>query len=146
MSKFITIPGFSKMSAQKVFNMSAAHLLKQNSMSINSTKTTCAYRGERGKACAAGVFLTDEGARNYNGDSWEELILDSRIPKIHKELVDTLQSIHDGPMAIRNRLLSKSVKVRKPAQAKHVKTWPEQLRKLAQDFSLDDSVVDACKK
>jgi hypothetical protein len=102
---YLTIPSFKSMSAQEVFDMSAGHLLKQGKQCQDDTET-CLYRGENGMACAAGVFLTDEGAKAADNPKemlghscptagWEHLVFLEAVPCKHVELIRALQGIHD---------------------------------------------------
>ena len=131
-TKYATIPGFEQLTAQQVFDMSASHLLKQMEQSLlpgwseNSPNGRCFYRGENGLKCAAGVFLTEEGARECDlydncgsGSGWRELVHARLVPDTNESLIQRLQLIHDHYW---------------PSE------WREKLIALAADFGLDDSV------
>jgi hypothetical protein len=67
-------------------------------------KRYCAYRGEQGRRCAAGIFISDE---NYSGkmegqiaftDAVKSGLLASGFPDKyeHRHLLLELQKVHDG--------------------------------------------------
>jgi len=120
-TKYATIPGFENMTAQQVFDMSASHLLKQMGRS-QSDSEACLYRGPNGLKCAAGVFLTDEGAEaadNSCENTWGGVVARRIAPPENESLIESLQNIHDY---------------------RRIDTWREQLKLLAECEGLDDSV------
>ena len=132
-TKYATIPGFEQLTAQQVFDMSASHLLKQMEQSLlpgwleNSPNGRCLYRGDHGLKCAAGVFLTDGGAKKCDeydddegsGSGWVALTIAGLVPNTNVDLILRLQLIHDNYW---------------PSE------WRGKLIALAADFGLDDSV------
>ncbi len=112
---------------QEVFDKVFAHLLKQNRRSIAGS--TCAYRDERGGACAAGCVISD---KEYN-PQWEGkaiwgLIDDLKLPNLYRfrELLRLAQDIHDKAPNdnFRHYVVTRG-------------------RHLAEGFKLDTKVLDA---
>lgn len=109
-----TIPGFESLTAQQVFDMSAKHLLTQ--MKQSKKGNFCVYSGEGGLKCAAGIFLTEEGAKECDkfgeedaeGSGWAALLRATMVPPQNAELIECLQDIHDdrnGPSEWRYKLI-----------------------------------------
>ena len=125
-SAYATIPGFEEMSAQDIFNLSASHLLKQRKR-CESDEETCLYRKD-GMACAAGVFLTDEGAKKADsyadkgggGLAWDAVVAAGLAPDHHTRLILDLQGVHDG--------------------SDDPELWRDQLHKLAAEYQLNSDV------
>lgn len=82
-----------EMTEQEVFEASATHLLEQSERSF-SDDGDCAYKGEEGECCAAGIFV-----QNYSpemeGVSWADAVRDYNQSNSHFDLVKTLQLVHD---------------------------------------------------
>lgn len=123
MPNYMTIPGFEDMTAQQVFDMSAAHLLRQ--MVRSEKPGACLYRsGEL--ACAAGVFLTDAGAEiadsmgGSDGSPWDRVVAAKIAPSTNESLIGSLQAIHD---------------FREPDE------WRRALRLLAKEYNLNHAVL-----
>ena len=94
------------MQNQEVFDKVVAHLRQQKKKSIytyevydGKTCTSCAYRGDNGLKCAAGIFIPDE---DYVVDMENTPISSSRIfpvlkrQNINFDLLKSLQIVHDG--------------------------------------------------
>ena len=45
MDKFATIPGFKKMSKQRIFNLAVAHIAKTRKPSVDPSNRSCVYAG-----------------------------------------------------------------------------------------------------
>ena len=131
-TKYATIPGFEQLTAQQVFDMSASHLLKQMEQSRdprirqNAPNGLCLYRNDAGLKCAAGVFLTEERAKECDlydncgtGSGWKVLVEVGLVPKPNCDLIDRLQKLHDNNW---------------PSD------WREKLITLAAECGLNDSV------
>jgi hypothetical protein len=123
-----------KQLTQQVFDRVAGHLLKQGRRSTRLRGFTydCAYRGDAGLQCAAGVLIDDahytpalEG-RSINTDGPAKALCASLgvddLDRDTAELVLHLQSIHDN---------------REPDQ------WLAELSLLAAVYCLDESILDA---
>jgi len=102
--KKVTIANLAKVTAQEVFDYVANHLLTQieKSREVHKHKDvqglTCAYRGQNGLMCAAGVLFTDaqyKKAGDIEKRAWRDLAENGPVPKHHKDLIATLQSVHD---------------------------------------------------
>jgi len=95
------------MNAQEVFNTVVAHLRAQGKQSL-SKDGTCAYRGEDGLKCAAGILIEDneyvpemehrtfralltQAGASYYCASLAQRFTDPGI----KEMIYTLQDVHD---------------------------------------------------
>lgn len=91
------------MGKQQVFDKVATHLLTQNEASetADGPSTVCAYRGDTGLKCAAGILIKDE---HYSPDLERcgvsdpdvmNALLLSGVDRSAIGLVLNLQSIHD---------------------------------------------------
>jgi hypothetical protein len=86
---------------QEVFNIVSAHLLTQIKRSIkrlnSSYFSACAYRGNEGLKCAAGVLIPDE---QYEPEMeckfWDELVKANYVENKFVEEIAELQFIHDS--------------------------------------------------
>lgn len=86
-------------------------LIKQGGPSLLPSEDghRCAYRGEGGRKCAAGVLIPDEVFDSeFNiGISWHTLVSALDLPKEHLDLICTMQSAHD--QAFRGKLWNESL-------------------------------------
>ena len=81
---------------QEVFNIVSTHLLTQGQMSLN-TNGDCAYRGENGLMCAAGILIPDEAYRpGMETLRWSTLIDRKLIENKFRDEINDLQNIHDS--------------------------------------------------
>ena len=111
---------------QEVFDIVAAHMLKQNKKSISYTLSNdfvrCAYRGNNGLKCAAGCLIPDEiYNRDFESVSWQLLVVIHHFPYNHATLITRLQYIHDNY---------------------EPKNWREELTDLAIRYSLKPDVLN----
>ncbi len=82
---------FETMTAQEVFDTVAKHLLTQNRRSCLFDEK-CAYRGTGGLMCAAGCLIPDDQYdESMEGAGW----LDLDLSDVHRELIASLQYVHD---------------------------------------------------
>jgi hypothetical protein len=80
---------------QEVFNIVSTHLLTQGQMSL--TDGICAYRGENGLMCAAGVLIPDEAyTPSMETLRWSTLIDRKLIENKFRHEINDLQNIHDS--------------------------------------------------
>lgn len=91
-----TLPNATK---QEVFDQVSSHMLKQMKQSVKHSGN-CAYRGHDGLKCAAGCLIADDEYmvkfdNGIIGTSWTELVKAGLVPVSHKDLIVTLQDIHD---------------------------------------------------
>lgn len=111
--------------AQEVFDIVAAHMLKQNQKSkrfIKDSSGYCAYRGDNGLKCAAGCLIPDAiYNRNFENVSWQLLVAFHHFPYNHATLITKLQYIHDNY---------------------EPKNWLEHLTHLAACYSLKPDVLN----
>ena len=83
-----------QMSAQELFEKVANHLLKQGKRCVGPDEY-CQYRFE-GLMCAAGILIPDEVYNDtFEGKDWQTLIEQCDFPTQHRDLICSLQSIHD---------------------------------------------------
>lgn len=91
----------SKMTAQEVFDAACDHLLEQNARSMNSSNSTCVYKGPNGLCCGAAPFLV-----NYDPEmeeiTYDDIVNDNhpnhrawKQPADHMDLIREIQRIHD---------------------------------------------------
>ncbi len=134
------------MNKQDVFDRVARHLLTQNRKSWLSTGQTgkvCAYHGDEGVRCAAGIFIDDE---HYS-------------PEMEGVAVPRFLSGNDPTIApkahlktplIQEALLAAGIEddhllVLRQLQAVHdqvpVESWRTGLAAVAKDFALSDAVL-----
>jgi hypothetical protein len=86
---------------QEIFNIVSAHLLTQIKRSIkrlnSSYFSACAYRGNEGLKCAAGVLIPDD---QYEPEMeckfWDELVKANYVENKFVEEIAELQCIHDS--------------------------------------------------
>jgi hypothetical protein len=104
------------MTPQEIFDTVVQHLRKQGSKSLLTEQQcrdlmeppgACAYRGENGKKCAAGILISDEEylpemeGYNFNGLLQEVIRGKTAPPSLgqrlspHWDLIRALQHIHD---------------------------------------------------
>lgn len=91
----ISIRNLESSTAQEVFDFIAAHLLKQNKVSMDKENETCMYRGEGGLKCAAGCLFPDDAEVAEEAD-WRGIVSRELAPKTHMYLIQELQAVHDG--------------------------------------------------
>lgn len=84
------IDGFENLTKQQLFDMAAAHVLKNGRPSMIGGQ--CSYRGI---GCAAAPFLTDSARKVLLG-SWTGLVGDRRVPEHEKGFIQKLQDCHDA--------------------------------------------------
>jgi hypothetical protein len=81
---------------QEVFNIVSIHLLTQGQMSLNANGD-CAYRGENGLMCAAGILIPDEAYRpGMETLRWSTLIERQFVENLFRNEINELQNIHDS--------------------------------------------------
>jgi hypothetical protein len=117
---------------QKTFNKVARHLLKQNAKSMRAYskdegdgESHCAYRGDNGRRCAAGILITNneykpsfEGQAVYNSPEVDPLF---RKKGLNIRLCYRLQGVHDGD---------------------DVRDWPKSLERVATEYGLKMPVIN----
>lgn len=97
-SKYITIDGFEDMTAQQVFDLVAVHLIRQNRRSVSGDvggSHLCVYQSSDGLQCAAGILIKPEHRADSNG-GWQSLVFARLVPESNKDLIVSLQAIHDN--------------------------------------------------
>ena len=115
------------MTDQELFDKVAAHLLKQGVRAESQFAGGCAYRGENGTKCAAGVLIADEHYSDVleGGKAIDAIVTlalkRSGVEESQLDLVHALQMIHDA--------------VPPPG-------WKDELRNLAGLFRLSTAVLE----
>lgn len=94
----ITLKTLPTASKQEIFDQVSQHLLNQKAQSIKtfSDGYQCAYRGDNGTKCAAGILMSDaEYTENMDGNTWCELVDKGIVPRANGHLIRSLQTLHD---------------------------------------------------
>lgn len=117
----VSLATLDQLTPQQVFDRVVAHLRKQGQRSVISTgaglPTKCVYRGAGGRKCAAGCLIADDEYKpDMEGRLWGELISVYSVTSAHVELIEALQTVHDGVAP---------------------KGWEFALRRVANEFALD---------
>lgn len=93
--KRITLKKLSSSTPMEVFLYVKQHLLTQNQTSKREGNM-CAYRSPDKLMCAAGCLMTTrEYRKSFEGRYWLTLVEEGLVPSAHKDLIKTLQIIHD---------------------------------------------------
>lgn len=90
---FLTIPGFSKMSKQRIFNKAVAHIAITRVQSYSSD-SGCRYSGT---GCNAAPLLQE--IYRHQADTygpWNELVDMCLVPKNNAIFIGELQTAHDS--------------------------------------------------
>lgn len=89
----ITLATLPQATAQEVFDQVATHLLEQGEKCTNGQ--VCLYRYD-GKKCAAGCLIgDDEYHPGFAAEAWPTLIGKNMVADRHRDLIMTLQNLHD---------------------------------------------------
>lgn len=114
----ITLATLPQATAQEVYSQVRNHLLTQKrKSSLEDDDEECVYRGHDGLKCAAGCLISDEEyLPEMEYKTWGAMVQSGAIPREHKELISSLQRIHDSFP---------------------VEDWEPKLNKLAADFNLE---------
>lgn len=127
----ITLKTLPDATAQEVFDQVAKHMLKQQSQSMRNS--SCAYRGNDGKMCAAGCLIADDeynigmdGGPSEGGRQWDSLVNDDEVPNAHQNLIEALQAVHDGV----------------DPEKEGLQLWITDLRDIAKDYDLNADVLN----
>jgi len=90
----ITLATLPKATSQEVFDQVALHLMTQGEPSM--VYGACAYDDKEGMKCAAGCLISDEEYDpKFEGRPWNQLVRAGKVPMAHRELIRSLQKIHD---------------------------------------------------
>lgn len=139
MNSYLTIPGFEQMSQQELFDASVAHVATTRQKSVQTINDPfigkpvqrCVYGG---CGCAASPFLTPEGrtvADGVDGASWGRLASledGPLVPEHEAKFVSYLQDCHDDAHN---------------EGEEFVRSWKQMMKRLAFDYNLDTSKLDA---
>jgi hypothetical protein len=116
------IPGFKKLSKQRIFNMAVAHIGKTRQQS--KVDGSCVYGGS---GCAASPLLTEQGREggDHVGD-WDCLIETGFVPTNNAVFIKELQNAHDYVSC----------------GTAFMPNWIERMRQLAERWNLSTSTLD----
>ncbi len=89
----VTIENLAQVTEREVVETIAFHMLRQGKRSRDAN--TCVYRNSEGLSCAAGVLLSDEKAKEFEGLTWLSLVNKGAVPDAHAYKIRVLQYIHD---------------------------------------------------
>lgn len=93
----ITLATLPEATEQEVFDQVATHLITQGKKSLNTSETSCMYKGIENTKCAAGCLIAENEYRtSMEGGYWNGLVDKKAVPKEHQFLIGGLQIIHDG--------------------------------------------------
>lgn len=85
--------------SQKVYDKVVKHLLTQRerSVGLNSNFVTdCLYYSKDGKMCAAGCLIPkSKYSADFEGFTWDELAAAGIVSSNNKDLISSLQFVHD---------------------------------------------------
>lgn len=117
------IEGFENLTKQQLFDMAAAHVLKNGRPSMIGG--ACSYMGI---GCAAAPFLTDS-ARKVLVGSWTGLVGDRKVPEHEEILIQRLQDCHDGFAGDK-------------CHVQFITLYKRAMREVAKQFNLDPSILE----
>lgn len=120
------IPGFEKLSKQELFDMAAAHVLKNGEPAVNG-QGSCTYKGI---GCAAAPFLT-EAARNALVGSWGGYARCGMLPAHERDFISEIQRCHDHWAGYQHELTG-------PA---FIEKFKESMTELAKEFDLSPAIL-----
>lgn len=89
-----TVPGFSQMSNQGLFDRAAKHIA--TTLKPSKKGDNCMYSGS---GCNASVFLRKEvrdDADDLSDPSWGGMVYYGFVPETHQDFVTLLQQAHDA--------------------------------------------------
>ena len=125
-----------KMDRQAVFEKVITHLYEQKSQAYKNG-VGCSYRGTHGKTCAVGCLIKDnEYDPEYEGHAADtnrvvravEDSIGARLDSIDKNLLCSLQSLHDNYLTTRRKDFNKSLFI-------------DNAQGIAHDYSLDTTFI-----
>ena len=81
------IPGFRKMSKQRIFNKAVAHISVTRKKSLRPDGIGCIYSGS---GCNAAPLLASDAVRaecDRGSNSWAELVYQGRVPATNEQFI-----------------------------------------------------------
>jgi len=82
---------------QEIFDKIAIHLIKQNKQSYCDKTSNCAYRGDNGLMCAAGILIPDDEYKpEFERQTWHNLTKEGIVENKFSSEIRKLQIIHDN--------------------------------------------------
>lgn len=126
---YYTIPNFTNMTKQELFDMSARHILTTRQASRNADGA-CIYGGS---GCGAAPFLREEvhaDADKYT-TSWGQLRYKEVVPEHECEFVSSLQRAHDQAACWTDSFVNR---------------WKESMVRVAAAHKLSTDVIDHDKQ
>lgn len=127
---YITIPGFSQMKLQTIFDRAVKHIGKTQCQSLGESGKFCIYGGT---GCNAAPFIRKDqrdiaDARGAIQSGWAHLATDGLVPMTHREFVADLQRAHDYVNPINGNAF--------------LNEYDRNMRRLADDYSLNTKALD----
>lgn len=90
----ISLKNLKDATAQAVFDQIVNHLRAQGEP-CKDESGVCSYKSGN-ERCAAGCLISDdEYNKEYEGKGWDSLVSESKVTKMHKDLICAMQNIHD---------------------------------------------------
>lgn len=90
----ISLSNLKDATAQAVFDQIVNHLRAQGEPCKDEIGV-CSYKSGN-ERCAAGCLIADdEYNKEYEGKGWDSLVSESKVTKMHKDLICSMQNIHD---------------------------------------------------
>jgi len=118
----ITIPGFAKMSKQRIFNKAVAHIATTRVKSFEGGR--CVYAGN---GCNAAPLLLPEFRKQADtAGSWDNLIETGMVPANNGQFIYELQRAHDNTNETTNFMFH----------------WKRNMKELAERWNLSTSTLD----
>ena len=86
---------------QETYDTVVEHLLKQGGPSmLKGSNVTCAYRGDNGRKCAAGILIPDDryhpNMENKSVKAWDVRDVIEELGYVNGDLLQRLQEAHDS--------------------------------------------------
>lgn len=125
MSNYVTIPGFTDLTMQRMFDMAASHIATTRQKSENPINDRCAYSYS---GCNASIFIREDKRieMDYLEDSgWNYLVSLKFAEDHHSTFINSLQVAHDTA----------------PSTGNFVEGYCHNMLRLAKKYKLDTTVL-----
>lgn len=101
---YITVPGFSQMTKQNIFDRAVRHIAKTQRKSVGYNGD-CVYSGS---GCNASILIREDKRKFADeldsGSAWDDLVHDDHVPDTNMEFVLSLQYAHDNAGVVNSGL------------------------------------------
>lgn len=125
---YITIPNFSRLKPQTLFNRAVKHIGKTQRQSLKNG--VCCYGGT---GCNAAPFIREDQREAADAlgssSSWAELVQAGMVPQTNKQFISELQSAHD--------------KIGPEYGMGFMQSYDHRMRELAEEHGLNTKALDA---